>query len=138
MNQSKQTTRFMNNKQNNQIVTRIASYTILIIMTILIFIPIFWIISTSLKSEDAIWDTPIEIIPSEPTLYNFKNLWSTHPFLLYLKNSLIVVCSATFISVCVSTFAGYGISRFNFRGRSTYMAFLLATQLFPSIMLLIP
>lgn len=128
----------MADKKNNQIVTRIASYSILLIMTCLIIIPILWMISTSLKSEDAIWDTPIEVIPSDPTLFNFKSLWSTHPFLQYLKNSLIVVSSSTVISVAVSTFAGYGISRFKFRGRSTYMAFLLATQLFPSIMLLIP
>lgn len=128
----------MADKKNNQIVTRVASYSILLIMTCLIIIPILWMISTSLKSEDAIWDTPIEVIPSDPTLFNFKSLWSTHPFLQYLKNSLIVVSSSTVISVAVSTFAGYGISRFKFRGRSTYMAFLLATQLFPSIMLLIP
>lgn len=138
MNQSKQKIGFMADKKNNQIVTRIASYSILLIMTCLIIIPILWMISTSLKSEDAIWDTPIEVIPSDPTLFNFKSLWSTHPFLQYLKNSLIVVSTSTVISVAVSTFAGYGISRFKFRGRSTYMAFLLATQLFPSIMLLIP
>jgi len=138
MNQSKQKTGFMSNKQNNQLVTRIASYGVLLTMTFLIFVPILWMISTSLKSEDAIWDTPIEIIPSEPTLHNFKNLWSTHPFLQYLENSLIVVCSSTLISVAISTFAGYGISRFKFRGRGMYMSFLLATQLFPSIMLLIP
>ena len=107
-------------------------------MTFLIIVPILWIISTSLKSPDAIWDTPIEVIPSEPTTENFQTLWISHPFLQYLKNSLIVVSSATFISVCVSTFAGYGISRFKFRGRGAYMSFLLATQLFPSIMLLIP
>lgn len=107
-------------------------------MTFLIIVPILWIISTSLKSPDAIWDTPIEVVPSEPTLENFQTLWISHPFLQYLKNSLLVVSSATFLSVCVSTFAGYGISRFKFRGRGAYMSFLLATQLFPSIMLLIP
>ena len=138
MNQSKQKNGFMSNKQNNQLVTRIASYGVLLTMTFLIIVPVLWMISTSLKSEDAIWDTPIEIIPSEPTLYNFKNLWSTHPFLQYLQNSLIVVCTSTLVSVAISTFAGYGISRFKFRGRGVYMSFLLATQLFPSIMLLIP
>ena len=49
-----------------------------------------------------------------------------------------MVCTSTLVSVAISTFAGYGISRFKFRGRGVYMAFLLATQLFPSIMLLIP
>ena len=135
---SKEKIGFMANKKNNQLVTRIASYGVLLTMTFLIIVPVLWMVSTSLKSEDAIWDTPIEVIPSEPTLFNFKNLWSTHPFLNYLQNSLIVVCTSTFISVAISTFAGYGISRFKFRGRGVYMAFLLATQLFPSIMLLIP
>lgn len=138
MNQSKQKTSLMNNTKTNLIVTRFSSYIILLIMTFLIIVPILWIISTSLKSPDAIWDTPIEVVPSEPTLENFQTLWISHPFLQYLKNSLIVVSSATFISVCVSSFAGYGISRFKFRGRGAYMSFLLATQLFPSIMLLIP
>ena len=142
MNQSKQMSKekigFMANKKNNQLVTRIASYGVLLTMTFLIIVPVLWMVSTSLKSEDAIWDTPIEVIPSEPTLFNFKNLWSTHPFLNYLQNSLIVVCTSTLVSVAISTFAGYGISRFKFRGRGVYMAFLLATQLFPSIMLLIP
>ena len=128
----------MANTKVNKIVTRTTSYAILLLMTFLIIVPILWIISTSLKSPDAIWDTPIEVIPSEPTTENFQTLWISHPFLQYLKNSLIVVSSATFISVCVSTFAGYGISRFKFRGRGAYMSFLLATQLFPSIMLLIP
>ena len=138
MKQSKQKTTGMANTKVNKIVTRTASYAILLLMTFLIIVPILWIISTSLKSPDAIWDTPIEVIPSEPTTENFQTLWISHPFLQYLKNSLIVVSSATFISVCVSTFAGYGISRFKFRGRGAYMSFLLATQLFPSIMLLIP
>jgi multiple sugar transport system permease protein len=138
MKQSKQKTTGMANTQVNKVVTRTASYAILLLMTFLIIVPILWIISTSLKSPDAIWDTPIEVIPSEPTTENFQTLWISHPFLQYLKNSLIVVSSATFISVAVSTFAGYGISRFKFRGRGAYMSFLLATQLFPSIMLLIP
>lgn len=122
----------------NKVITRVTSYSILLIMTLLIFTPIFWMISTSLKSEAVMFDTPIELIPSDPTLDSYKNLWSTYPFLAYLRNSIFVVSVATFFSVSVSTFAGYGISRFNFKGRGVFMSFLLATQLFPSIMLLIP
>ena len=124
--------------RTNAIITRVATYSILLIMTFLIFVPIFWMISTSLKTEAVMFDTPIELIPSEPTLESYKNLWSAYPFLTYLRNSVLVVSAATFFSVSISTIAGYGISRFKFRGRSFYMSFLLATQLFPSIMLLIP
>ncbi len=143
MNLSKQKTRkqkdsAMAGTKTNTLVTRIATYSILIIMTFLIFVPIFWMISTSLKTEAVMFDTPIELIPSEPTLESYKHLWSAYPFLTYLRNSVLVVSAATFFSVTISTIAGYGISRFKFRGRSFYMSFLLATQLFPSIMLLIP
>lgn len=124
--------------RTNFIATRVATYSILIIMTFLIFTPIFWMISTSLKTEAVMFNTPIELIPSEPTLESYKHLWSAYPFLTYLRNSIFVVSLATFFSVSISTIAGYGISRFKFRGRSFYMTFLLATQLFPSIMLLIP
>ena len=143
MNLSKQKSRnqkdsAMAGTRTNAIITRVATYSILLIMTFLIFVPIFWMISTSLKTEAVMFDTPIELIPSEPTLESYKNLWSAYPFLTYLRNSVLVVSAATFFSVSISTIAGYGISRFKFRGRSFYMSFLLATQLFPSIMLLIP
>jgi ABC-type glycerol-3-phosphate transport system permease component len=143
MNLSKQKSRnqkdsAMAGTKTNTIVTRVATYSILIIMTFLIFVPIFWMISTSLKTEAVMFDTPIELIPSDPTLDSYKNLWSAYPFLTYLRNSVFVVSLATFFSVTISTIAGYGFSRFKFRGRSFYMSFLLATQLFPSIMLLIP
>ena len=143
MNLSKQKSRnqkdsAMAGTKTNAIITRVATYSILLIMTFLIFVPIFWMISTSLKTEAVMFDTPIELIPSEPTLESYKNLWSAYPFLTYLRNSVLVVSAATFFSVSISTIAGYGISRFKFRGRSFYMSFLLATQLFPSIMLLIP
>ncbi len=128
----------MSNVKINTIVTRTASYSILLLMTILIIIPIVWMISTSLKGEAVIYNTPPEIFPSHPTLDGFRQVWVSHPFFAYLRNSFLVVSTATFFSVCVSTFAGYGISRFNFRGRGFYLSFLLATQLFPSIMLLIP
>ncbi|MGA0113702.1 MAG: carbohydrate ABC transporter permease, partial [Candidatus Nanopelagicaceae bacterium] len=124
--------------KTNKIGTGIATYSILIVMTFLIFTPIFWMISTSLKTEAVMFDTPIELIPSDPTLESYKSIWTAYPFLTYLRNSIFVVSAATFFSVAISTFAGYGISRFQFRGRGFYMAFLLATQLFPSIMLLIP
>ena len=138
MKQNKIKTGGMSNVKVNNIVTKTASYFILILMTFLIVVPIIWMISTSFKGDDVIYNTPIEIIPSHPTLDGYRQVWTTHPFFKYLQNSVFVVSASTFIAVSVSTFAGYGISRFNFRGRGFYLSFLLATQLFPSIMLLIP
>jgi ABC-type glycerol-3-phosphate transport system permease component len=48
------------------------------------------------------------------------------------------VSLSTLISLAFSCLAGYGVSRFQFRGKGTFLTFLLVTQMFPSIMLLIP
>lgn len=118
--------------------TDTASYVILIIFAILVIFPMFWIVSTSIKNPEELMTVPPTIIPKHPTLQAFKQVWVDHPFLAYFRNSFMVVSLATLISVTFSCFAAYGISRFKFRGRGFFMGFLLTSQLFPSIMLLIP
>ena len=119
-------------------ITNLTSYSVLFFFSALIIFPLLWIVSTSLKNEEDLFSLPPQIIPENPTLNAFRQVWVDHPFLAYFRNSLIIVSCATFISVTFSAFAAYGLSRFKFRGRGTFMAFLLASQLFPSIMLLIP
>lgn len=128
----------MISSKKNKTTTKIASYFVLICFSALVIFPILWIISTSLKNEQSLFKLPPQLIPSDVTLHAFKQVWIDHPFLAYFRNSIIVVSFSTFFSVFFSTLAGYGISRFKFRGRGMFMAFLLGSQLFPSIMLLIP
>lgn len=119
-------------------ITDVVSYTTLTIFALLVVFPMIWIISTSIKNHDELMTIPPSIIPKHPTLQAFKQVWIDHPFLAYFRNSFLVVSSSTFISVAFSCLAAYGISRFKFRGRGLFMGFLLTSQLFPSIMLLIP
>jgi multiple sugar transport system permease protein len=119
-------------------ITNTASYIVLLLFSSLVIFPLLWIVSTSLKNEEDLFALPLQLIPENPTLQAFKQVWIDRPFLSYFRNSLFIVSVATFISVAFSVFAGYGLSRFQFRGRGAFMAFLLSSQLFPSIMLLIP
>ena len=119
-------------------ITNTASYAVLLFFSALVIFPILWIVSTSLKNEEDLFALPLQLIPENPTLQAFKQVWIDRPFLSYFRNSLFVVSVATFISVSFSVFAAYGLSRFKFRGRGAFMAFLLSSQLFPTIMLLIP
>jgi multiple sugar transport system permease protein len=128
----------MKDQRKTNKTTLIISYAILIFFVALVVFPLLWIISTAFKSQKALFDLPPQIIPKHPTLEAVRQVWIDHPFLLYFKNSIIVVTLSTLISVIFSTLAGYGISRFKFHGRGAFMAFLLGSQLFPSIMLLIP
>jgi ABC-type glycerol-3-phosphate transport system permease component len=105
----------------------------------MVLIPIFWMLSTSLKTMTEITSIAgINFIPYDLSFGAYKAIWEEYPMLAWFKNSTLVVFASTIISLVFSTFAGYGTSRFNFRGKGTLLGFLLVTQMFPSIMMLIP
>ena len=119
-------------------VTRVVAYVILAAASLAVLIPVLWMLSTAVKPDTQLFETPPQWIPSEITFQAFARVWADYPFAQYFGNSLLVVGGATAISVFFSAFAGYGMARFEFRGKGSFLTFLLMTQMFPSIMLLIP
>ncbi len=113
-------------------------YGILTIASVCVLIPVLWMISTSLKDDTAIFSTPPRWIPEDITFQAFARVWSDYPFTSYFTNSVLVVGISTLVAIFFSSLAGYGMSRFEFRGKGSFLTFLLMTQMFPSIMLLIP
>ncbi|TDF95954.1 carbohydrate ABC transporter permease [Paenibacillus piri] len=114
------------------------SYAILALVGIAVLIPVLWMLSTSLKNDTEIFTIPPRWIPMEATIAPYQRIWTDYPFARYFLNSFIVVSLSTVISLVFSCLAGYGASRFHFKGKGLFLTFLLVTQMFPSIMLLIP
>lgn len=124
--------------KKKKILSGIGTYTVLIIMAVIVLIPILWMVSTSIKLESETITIPPQWIPDHPTLESYRRLWSEYPFAVYFKNSIIISAGAVILSVGFSCLAGYGVTRFKFRGKQSFLTFLLVTQMFPSIMMLIP
>lgn len=124
--------------KKNRILSGVGTYVILILMAVMVLIPILWMVSTSIKIEAETITIPPKWIPEHPTLDSHQRLWTEYPFLTYFKNSIIISMGAVLLSVGFSCLAGYGVTRFRFRGKQSFLSFLLITQMFPSIMLLIP
>ncbi len=112
-------------------------YIILVFFSLFVLIPILWMLSTSLKSEVETFTIPPRWIPEHPTLESYKNFLNGK-FLWQLNNSFMVVSISTIVTVVFASFAGYGVTRFKFKGKKQFMSFLMFTQMFPSIMLLVP
>ena len=124
--------------KKKKILSGIGTYAVLLVMAVIVLIPILWIVSTSVKLESETITIPPQWIPDHPTLESYKRLWSEYPFAVYFKNSIIISLGAVILSVGFSCLAGYGVTRFRFRGKQSFLTFLLVTQMFPSIMMLIP
>jgi multiple sugar transport system permease protein len=113
-------------------------YAILIIASLFVLIPTLWMLSTALKPAAETMVTPPKWIPKHITFHSFTSIWKDYPFTSYFINSTIIVSISTLVSIVFSALAGYGVTRFKFKGKGTFLTFLLITQMFPSIMLLIP
>ncbi|KJL26545.1 Inner membrane ABC transporter permease protein YcjP [Microbacterium oxydans] len=124
---------------NNAVRTSNAvAYVLLAFASLVVLVPVAWMLATALKPSEELFSQVVRWLPVRPTLDAFARVFTDYPFATYFANSIVVVTLSTVIAIAFATFAGYGVSRFEFRGRGSLMTFLLLTQMFPSIMLLIP
>jgi multiple sugar transport system permease protein len=114
--------------------SRIAGLTILSFVTLF---PLYTIVISSIKPLGDVRDK-FHWIPSNVTFQPYVDIWSTIPLAHYFVNSLIVSVASTICSVVIAIFAAYAISRYRFRGRQTFTLSVLATQMFPGILFLLP
>lgn len=110
-------------------------YVFLIIMALFVLVPVLWMVSTAFKTEAETYSpTPIWI-PSEISLASFKKFFGIYNFGSMTMNSLVTCLGSMIICTVFSCLAGYGVTRFNFKGKKSFLGFLLVTQMFPSVML---
>lgn len=97
-------------------------------------VPILYALSVSLNATNSVLSSNFSLIPSKFTLANYKNVIFNEPFLLWLKNSMLLAIFTVIVSLAVGVPAAYAFSRFRFKGRSTTLYILLLLNAFPSIL----
>lgn len=118
--------------------SRIALYIALLLLAGIFFFPFFWTISSSLKSIPELFDFPPLLLPAVPQWSNYATVMTTVPFLLWVKNSMIVVTLATSGVVLSASAVAYSLARFKYRGRDLIFILTLATMMLPAQVTLIP
>lgn len=125
-------------KSKNKKVELVMTYLVLIVLALFIIVPVMWMISTAFKTEAQTYYPNPQWIPEPFSVESFQKFFSTYNFGKMTINSLITCLSAMVICVACACLAGYGITRFHFKGKKQLMSFLLITQMFPSVMLVVP
>ena len=125
-------------KQNtSQILLKILTYTVLTIMALVIIIPFYWMVITSLKSATEVELFPPTLFPKEFVFYNYIEALERANLIRYFINTMIVSISSTILGTFFSIFMAYALSRLNFRGRELIFTLLLATMMIPGEMMVI-
>ncbi|MFB3169221.1 carbohydrate ABC transporter permease [Neobacillus sp. 179-C4.2 HS] len=126
---------FTANKKADKILTLYLPLTMLLSFTIF---PIYWTLNTAFKPEGDIVKRPLQYLPVNPTTENFVTAWTNVGFATFFKNSLIVGVSTVLVVLVCSTLSGYALSRYQFKGKRSFMIMLLCTQFIPRAMMIIP
>ena len=111
----------------------------LIVASVLIALPLVWMVLTALKTHQQVFTEPMWRIPAEVQLgANIAQVFKLIPFWRYFSNSLIVATVVTVGDLFFSTLAGFGLAKYRFPGRNLIFAVIVATMMIPFIVIMIP
>jgi len=118
----------------------ILTHTILLIGAIIIFIPIAWMISTSLKPPEQVRKFPPVWIPDPFVWSNYVTAVTIYPvsFLVFIRNSLVISLSVVLGTVLSNTIVAFAFARLRFPGSRILFLIALSTMMLPRQITLIP
>lgn len=100
--------------------------------------PFVWMISTSLKPANEVFEFPPVLLSANPQPENYLRIFSTIPFGRAIANSLVIAVSVTLLQLIVCSLAAYAFACLRFRGREALFLIYLAALMVPSQVTLIP
>ena len=116
----------------------IGYYAISVSIAIIVMIPFFWMISTSLKSKGALMALPVQWIPEEPTLNAYVQVFQKFPFLKAVGNSLFITICYTLITILSCSMAAFAFTKIKFPFGDGLFKIYLASMMIPTQVTLIP
>ena len=117
---------------------RLLLYLLLIGGAAIMLSPFLYMLGISFSPHAYTLPSPVDVIPTHPTLNNYLSAWTDDNFGLAFFNSVVVACCATAITVLLSATLAFAFARYQFPGRTILFYGMLATMTVPGIVLIIP
>ena len=117
--------------------SRVLLYVVVLDICLLILYPYFVMFCTALKSRAEIFSINGTVLPIEPLWSNFLDIWTLAPVARYMLNSLLVAGGSTIIAIICGIPAAYALSRMEFKGQTAFLGFVIISQMFAPVVLLI-
>ena len=120
-----------------ELVKKFLLYFVVFDICMLILYPYFVMFCTALKSRAEIFAINGTVFPIEALWSNFKDIWTLAPMGKYMLNSVLVAGGSTLIAMVCGIPAAYALSRMKFKGQTAFLGFIIVSQMFAPVVLLI-
>ncbi|MCI9176370.1 MAG: carbohydrate ABC transporter permease [Lachnospiraceae bacterium] len=116
---------------------RILLYVVVFLICLLILYPYFAMFCTALKDRSEIFSASGTVFPKNALWSNFADIWSRAPMAKYMMNSILIAGGSTIIALLCGIPAAYALSRMKFKGDIAFLGFVIVSQMFAPVVLLI-
>ena len=129
----------LNNKKMplGKVIARLLLYVVVFDICMLILYPYFVMFCTALKSRSEIFSMNGTILPISAMWSNFADIWKLAPMGSYMRNSIIIAGGSTLLAMLCGIPAAYALSRMQFKGQTAFLGFIIVSQMFAPVVLLI-
>ena len=112
-------------------------HVILIVVTMVAVVPVFWVIMTAFMTK-----TQTQVMPPTlfftPTFAAFDTVIREFGMLTFMLHSIIIAVSSTFFSITIGTFCAYALARFSFPGKDDVAFWILTNRMMPAVAVILP
>ena len=124
-------------KNTRNTVLRVLLYVVIIAICLITLYPYFVTVCTALKSRAEIFSMNGTIFPVEAIWSNFTDVWKLAPMSNYMMNSIVIAGGSTLLAMVCGIPAAYALSRMKFKGQTAFLGFVIVSQMFAPVVLLI-
>jgi multiple sugar transport system permease protein len=117
---------------------RLLGYAALLVAAAALLLPFYWMVMSSLKSNNDVYTIPIRWLPDPVVWQNYVDIWHKADLTTWLKNTLVLSAAVTFLQVLTGSFAAYGFAKVRFPGRNVLFLAYIGTIAVPWQSYMIP
>ncbi len=117
---------------------RIVTWASTAVLSVVILLPLYWIVLSSILPRELIFQFPIQYIPKQPTFNNYVMLFKSLNMPKLFTNTVITTVLGVSFGVLFSVMGGYAFSRIKFRGSNLVMGLLMLSTILPATAVLVP
>ncbi|KKB11372.1 sugar ABC transporter ATP-binding protein [Devosia geojensis] len=114
------------------------AFLVCIVISLLMMMPLAWLVRSSFMEMGQIFIFPPEWIPQPFRFENFPEALTVIPFFRYFVNTMLILVPSVVGTLVSSSLAAYGFARLNWPGRDLVFGVLLSTLMLPYIITLLP
>lgn len=106
-------------------VARVLLYVVMVVAAAAILLPFYWMVMSSLKTNNDVFTVPIKWLPDTWMWQNYVDIWAKSDMGTWLKNTLILSVAVTALQVLTGSLAAYGFSKTRFpSGDVLFLAYI--------------